>query len=267
MNRTFWKAVGARAYPRVIGFWRHPSWVFLEFAAPVVGTLAMVYVYRGLGAPERFLGFVVMGGAMLAFWQNVLWSMAMQLYWDRDGGNLELYVIAPTTLVPVSLGMAVGAVGPTALRAAAVVAVGSFAFHVRYATGALPPAAGVFVLTLAALYGLGMVLGSLFLFYGRDAWHLASAAQEPVYLLTGLYFPVRTLGGFAAVGASLIPMALGLDAMRQLLLPGTKQLLPVGAEVAALCVQLVAFALVARSSLLMMERLARRDGRLVSRRT
>jgi ABC-2 type transport system permease protein len=265
VNRLFLKTIIARAYPRVLGFYRRPSWLFMELAVPVIGTLAMVYVYRGLGAPERFLGFVVMGGAMLAFWQNVLWSMAMQLYWDRDGGNLELYVISPTSLVPVSLGMAFGAVFPTALRAAVVIVFGSLAFHVHYVSGSLPPAIGVFALTLACLYGMGMTLGSIFLFYGRDAWHLANAMQEPVYLLSGLYFPVRALGGFAAVGAAVIPMALGLDAMRQLLLPGSLALLPLGVETALLGAQFVVFAVTANVGLTVMERLARRDGRLVSR--
>ena len=31
---------------------------------------------------------------------------------------------------------------------------------------------GVFLLTLAALYGLGMMLAGLFLMWGREAWHL-----------------------------------------------------------------------------------------------
>jgi ABC-2 type transport system permease protein len=267
VNRLFLRTVVARAYPRLTGFHRRLSWLFMELAVPIIGTLAMVYVYRGLGAPDRFLGFVIMGGAMLAFWQNVLWSMAMQLYWDRDGGNLELYVISPTSLVPVSLGMALGGALPTALRATIVILFGSLAFHVHYAGGALLPAVGIFALTLGCLYGMGMTLGSVFLFYGRDAWHLANAMQEPVYLLSGLYFPVRALGGFAAVGAAIIPMALGLDAMRQLLLPGTVQFLPVGVEATVLGVQLVAFSLSAQVGLTVMERFARRDGRLVSRTT
>jgi ABC-2 type transport system permease protein len=112
-----------------------------------------------------------------------------------------------------------------------------------------------------------MTLGSVFLFYGRDAWHMATALQEPVYLLSGLYFPVRTLGAFAAIGAAVIPMALGLDAMRQLLLPGSAAFLSLGAEVAILAAQFVVFAVTARLGLTVMERLARRDGRLVSRAT
>jgi ABC-2 type transport system permease protein len=265
--RVFLRAVYARSFPRLIGMWRRPSWLFMEVVVPLIGTIAMVYVYRGLGAPDRFLGFVVMGGAMLAFWQNVLWGMAMQLYWDRDGGNLELYVISPTSLVPICLGMAVGGGrGPPNPPPGGVV-VGTLLFGVHYAAGAILPAAGVFALTLAALYGLGTALASVFLFYGRDAWHIGTALQEPVYLLSGLYFPVRALGSFAAVGASVIPMTLGLDAMRQLLLPGGVVFLPLAAEVGILGAQCLVFAAAARSGLLVMERLARRDGRLVSRAT
>ena len=36
----------------------------------------------------------------------------------------------------------------------------------------------VFFLTLAALYGLGMVLASLFLLWGREAWHLTPARSR-----------------------------------------------------------------------------------------
>jgi len=31
---------------------------------------------------------VVIGGAMTAFWMNVLWSMSTQLYWEKEQGNL-----------------------------------------------------------------------------------------------------------------------------------------------------------------------------------
>ena len=65
---VFLRSIAGRAYPRILGIHRNPTWLFMDFALLVVGTLTMVEVYRGLGAPERFLGFAVMGGAMLAFW-------------------------------------------------------------------------------------------------------------------------------------------------------------------------------------------------------
>lgn len=263
--RIFLKTIAARAYPRVMAANRQKTWIFFDMAFPVVGALAMVLVYQGLHAPRQYLGFVVMGGAMLAFWQNVLWSMAAQFSWDRGNGTLELYVISPTTFEGVLLGMALGSMFTVTLRAGAILLLGSLLFGITYTAAGTLPAVGVFLLTLSALYCLGMLLASLFLFYGREAWHLCNAMQEPVNFLSGLYFPVNALGAYVGGAASLVPMTLGLDAMRQLLLPGTPVFIPAGTETLLVAVQIPVFALLAGASLRFMESRARTDGKLVTR--
>jgi ABC-2 type transport system permease protein len=202
---------------------------------------------------------------MLAFWQNVLWSMGAQFSWDRGNGTLELYVISPTTFEAVLLGMALGSMFTVTLRASAILVLGSLLFGISYAAAGTLPAVGVFLLTLAALYCLGMLLASLFLFYGREAWHLSIAMQEPVNFLSGLYFPVHALGAYVGGAASLVPMTLGLDAMRQLLLPGTPVFIPAGTETLLVAAQIPIFAFLAGISLRYMESRARRDGKLVTR--
>jgi ABC-2 type transport system permease protein len=263
--RLFFKTILARAYPRVVAANRQKSWVFFDLAFPLVGTFAMVFVYEGLHAPKQYLGFVVMGGAMLSFWQNVLWSMGAQFSWDRDNGTLELYAISPTTFEAVLMGMAVGAMFTTTIRAGAVLLIGSLLFGVSYSLSGILPAIGVFLLTLTALYCLGMLLASLFLFYSREAWHLSNALQEPVNFLSGLYFPVKALGAYVGGAASLIPLTLGLDAMRQVLLPGTPRFLAPEWEALAVAVQIPIFAFLAYSSLRFMEARARREGKLISK--
>jgi len=265
--RIFLKSVIARSYPRVIGGWRNRTWLFLEVVLPLLGTIAMVYVYRALAAPREYLGFVVMGGVAMAFWNNTLWNMAVQFYWDRDGGNLELYAAAPTSFIAILLGMAMGGIYMTVFRAGVILAVGSLLFGVSYDAGQLAPALAVFLVTLGALYGLGMTLASLFLFYGREAWHLGNAMQEPVSLLSGFYFPVRALGGYVGGAASLIPLTLGLDAIRQLLLPATQRFIPVEWEAVALALQIVLYGILAHRFLMILEWRARRDGRLIARWT
>ena len=74
---------------------REPSWLFFEILLPFLTTSAFVFVYRALQAPEAYIGFVVLGGALSAFWLNVVWMMAGQLYWEKSQGNLELYFAAP----------------------------------------------------------------------------------------------------------------------------------------------------------------------------
>ena len=265
--RIFLKTIPARALPRLVGIYRNRVWVVTETLLPLVGTVAMIYVYRALHAPTRYLGFVVLGGVLLAFWQNVLWTMGTQFFWDRAQGNLELFIIAPTSLAAVLLGMAFGAIFMTLSRAATVLIVASLLFGVSYSAAGVLPALGVFVLTIAALYCLGMLLASLFLFYQREVWHLADAMQEPIYLLSGFYFPVRSLGAAVAGVGSLIPMTLGLDAIRQLLLTGTPQLIPLTLEVLLVVVQIPLYAVVSQFALRYVEHRARREARLVLRST
>jgi ABC-2 type transport system permease protein len=163
--------------------------------------------------------------------------------------------------------MAVGGAYMSLTRAATVLLVVSLVFGVSYSLAGLLPALAVFLLTIAALYCLGMLLASLFLFYQREAWHLADALQEPIYFLSGFYFPVRSLGAVVAGLGSLIPMTLGLDAIRQLLLPGTPQLIPLGWEVLAVAVQIPIFGYLSQVSLRILERRARQDARLILRTT
>ena len=114
------RALVGRAYPRVRGMVREPSWLFFEILLPFLTTSAFVLVYRALQAPEAYVGFVVLGGAMAAFWLNVVWMMAGQLYWEKSQGNLELYFAAPMNLMAILLGMAVGGLVMSSTRAAAI---------------------------------------------------------------------------------------------------------------------------------------------------
>ena len=42
-----------------------------------------------------------------------------------------------------------------------------------------------------------------------------NALQEPVYFLSGLYFPIRSLGPLGYAAAGLLPLTIGVDALRQ----------------------------------------------------
>ena len=215
------RSVVGRAYPRVRGMFREPSWLFFEIALPFLTTSAFVFVYRALQAPPEYIGFVVLGGAMTAFWLNVIWMMAAQLYWEKDQGNLELYFAAPMNVMAVLFGMAVGGLFMSATRAAVVLVVASLVYGVQFSVDQWGLLLLVFFLTLAALYGLGMVLASLFLMWGREAWHLTQLLTEPVYFVSGLNFPVGRPRPARGARAGHDPARGGLDAMRQLAFAGT----------------------------------------------
>jgi ABC-2 type transport system permease protein len=264
------RSVYGRAYPRLIGARREPSWLLFEILLPFLTTSAFVFVYRALDAPSEFIGFVVLGGAMTAFWLNILWMMAAQLYWERDQGNLELYFTAPISMMSILFGMAIGGLFMSGTRALVVLIVGATLYGVTFAVDQWLLLLAVFLLTMGALYGLGMVLASFFLLSGREAWHLSQGLQEPVYFVSGLNFPVGRLGLLGALAISTIPLAVGLDAMRQLAFVGSEHVygvLPAWAEALILLAMAALFISLARWMLRHIERLARVEGKLTMKGT
>ena len=266
--KLYFQTVIARAYPRIIGQQREKSWLFFDIFLPLLSVCAYVFVYRAIHAPEDYIGFVVVGGAMTAFWMNVLWSMSSQLYWEKEQGNLALFIMTPASMMAILLGMALGGLLATTLRALVIIVLGSLFFNVQYAVTSFAQLFAVFFLAMVALYGLGMMAASIYLLLSREAWHISNLAQEPIYLFSGFYFPIKNFSFWISAIASIIPLTLGLDAMRQLVFKTGPSLgfVSVPIEIIVLCVLSVVFLFAARLMLAYMEKLAIREGRLTENR-
>jgi len=217
------RVIYARAYVRMKGLLREPHWSIAEVIIPMLSISAYIYMYQVLNAPNEFLGFVIVGGAMLSFWSNVLWGMSSQFYWEKETGTLGLYLIAPISRMAVLVGMALGGMINTTIRALSILFIGIILFPINLVIGDVYALAIIFTLTVIALYGMGILFASLFLLYGREATHIADLLQEPIYLLSGMYYPVLGSRFFPLAIkflASAIPLTLGIDGMRQLLILG-----------------------------------------------
>ena len=293
------RSVFGRAYPRIIGANREPSWIVFEVFLPLLGIAAYVFIYQAFYNAQvaaiqagncgtvscavalqnaaknlnALVATVVLGGTMVAFWLNVLWSMASQLYWEKEIGNLQIYMMAPMNRMALLAGMAVGGMFMTSVRAISTLVAGVVVFGVIFQVANPFLLLAVFFVTLIALYGMGMMFASLYLLWGREASNLSSLLEEPIFFSSGMYFPVKglflvpTWGPVVAFAGSVVPAALGLDALRQLTLPGTAPLplLPPDTELEILVVLAVVFLLLARLSLTYLENLAKREGKLTSR--
>ena len=264
----FGQAALARAYPRVAWMFRNRTWLIQETVLPLLSVAAFAYVYKAMMPPDKaqeYIGIVILGQAMSTFWLNVLWSMGAHLYWERDSGNLELYVMAPAPLMGILAGMALGGMTTTIVRATTILVAGLLIFDVAFHPSSWWQLGLIFALTMIALYGLGMMFASLFLLWGREAWHTVNLLQEPVYLATGMNYPLTALARMSHVAipavALLIPLTAGMDAMRQVLF-GTEGFLGVWTEVGLLAVLAVVFLVLARRFLAVLENKARRDGKL-----
>ncbi len=261
------RAAYARMWVRLRGGNREVTGLVVEIGLPILTISAYVILYRTIGLSIQAGAAVIIGGAMIAFWTNILWNMSAQWFWEREQGNLEMYLVAPVSRMSVLLGMAMGGSLNTAIRALGIVLLGVFIFQVPFQLRDPVSAGIVFVLTIAALYTLGMMFASLFMLYGREAWHTANLLQEPVYFLSGAYFPAvyAPIVPFALqAAASLIPMTIGLDAIRRLAIYGG-DITTVWLHIIALIAFTAILFPLAKRSLNYMESLGKKEGRLTLR--
>ena len=261
------RAAYARMWVRLRGSNRDPTALAAEIGLPILTIGAYVILYHAIGLPATAGAAVIVGGAMIAFWTNVLWNMSSQWFWEREQGNLEMYMVAPVSRMAILLGMALGGSLNTAIRAFGIVLLGVFVFQVPFVVVDPFSVALVFVLTLAALYTLGMLFASLFMLYGREAWNTANLLQEPVYFLSGAYFPAiyAPIVPFGLqVAGSLIPMTIGLDAIRRLVINGAS-IFAIWPHILALIACILILFPLARRTLNYMESLGKKEGRLTLR--
>jgi ABC-2 type transport system permease protein len=169
-------------------------------------------------------------------------------------------------------GMAVGGLFNTTVRAVTTILLGALVFSVAFTVTNPFLLVAVFAVTMVALYGMGMMFASLFMLYGREAFHTANLLQEPVFLVSGYYYPIKYVTDNIPLVFSffigIIPMTLGLDAMNQLA-GGSDAvnigLMPATYELAILAALTVAFVILAKYCLEYMEHVAKREARLVLR--
>ena len=217
--RPWLRAMKARAVVRILSMYNEPLWVVVNTGFPVLSSMALAILYLSTGL-QAFTGFAILGGVMISFWGNVLWSMASQFNWDKQEGLFEVYLTSPVSMTALLIGMSVGGIVGTVPSAVVVTILGWAIFHPPIQAN-WPGVALSFALTLAALYALGMMLSSLYLAYGRHAESLNNALHDPVSMLSGVYFPsIGTYSPFpfaVQAAVSLIPLTIGMDALRRTL--------------------------------------------------
>ena len=268
--RAWLRTMKARALVRLWSIFGEPLWIVVSMGFPILSSLALFLLYYSIGA-TGYVGFAILGGVMVAFWGNVLWSMASQFNWDKQEGLFEIYLTSPASISAILIGMSVGGIIGTLPSSVIVVVMGwllAGLLHITIPVAGSWVAVGLtFALTLASLYAMGMTLSSLYLVYGREAESMNEVLQEPVSMLSGIYFPSYGAGSPFPVAlqavASLIPLTIGMYALRQTLFPssgGGDVLVSVLPYLAELAVMAVIFLGLSILSLKALENKGRRDG-------
>src|SRR6266571_5000736 len=269
MRASLWlRTAYARMWVRTKSIYGEPLWVVVTIGFPLFTSMALSLLYKSSNAAQ-YTGFAILGGVMISFWGNVLWSMASQFMWDKQAGLFEVYITSPAPISAILVGMSLGGVLGTAPSAALVALIGWALFNPAISP-AWPAVLVVFTLTLASLYAMGMALSSLYLVYGREADSINEALHEPVSFLSGVYFPA-SLAFPAALQAVvlIIPLAVGMDALQRTLFSlnstGATDLTPVYRDLLLLAIMGITLLFAASKALKILEEKGRRAGTIAVR--
>lgn len=182
------------------------------FVSPLINVLIAYYIFRRSGL-ANFGEHVVIGSGLMTLWGTILWSSATDIGRERWMGTLEILLIAPVRFPTTLLGKILG---NTLLG---VVAVTLSWFYSWALLGVRITVAhpGLFAATLAiaifAFVGFALMLALLFTL-SRNANSIANGLGYPLYVVSGLLFPLTVLPVWVLPLGLSLPLAWAREAFR-----------------------------------------------------
>lgn len=238
---------------------------FTLLVQPVLLAILTVGLYR-FGGKANLELYAVIGSGMIGIWNANLWTSGLIVESERREGTLEHILASPTSLRMVLVGKSLSNSVVSLLALFLAFVTGAVVYRVPL--GIRDPWAflGGLVLTVVAMTCLGLVIGTLFVLT-RAAYRLTQMLNYPIFVLSGLAFPITVLPAWTRPisvvlaptwGSSVLERAVGLSSPSILTcLPGTYW-----SSYLVLIMLAITYYLVASWLLRSVERAARRSGSL-----
>ena len=172
------------------------SWfVLLVLFQPLIFATIAFYMFKS-GGQEGTLLYAALGAGMMGIWSATLFGSGGLIQWWRWEGTLELAVGAPPpfffVLLPAALSNSI--IGAYSL--AATLAWGRLVYGIPLQFEHPFAFALALAATVLSLGLMGLLLASSFVLY-RHANALMNLLEYPVWVVTGLIFPIALLPAWA----------------------------------------------------------------------
>ena len=245
--RLVWIGLNIRVKEFMVSRW----FLLISVLEPIIFATIAFYMFKAGKQPGTLL-YAALGAGMMGIWSSTLFGSGGALQWNRWQGTLELLVAAPPPFIVVllPLTLATSVTGAWALLSTLVW--GRLLFGVplhlahAWAFAAAVPAAVV------SLGLMGLLMASSFILY-RNANALSNLLEYPVWVATGLLFPIALLPGWVTPISWLLAPRWGIDAIRHAALGGG----PVWFPIAMCWITGIAYFVLAAVFLQIFERAAR----------
>jgi len=192
--------------------------LLLCFLQPVIFATIAFYIFRS-GQKQETLLYAAIGAGLMGIWSSTLFGSGGALQWNRWQGTLELLVAAPAPFIVVLLPLTLATSVTGAYSLASTLGWGRLLFGVPLHF-AHPIAFAVAIPAAVLSLGLmGLLMASSFILY-RNANALSNLLEYPVWVATGLIFPLALLPGWVSPISWLLAPRWGIDAIRNAALGG-----------------------------------------------
>jgi ABC-2 type transport system permease protein len=230
--------------------------ILMAVIQPVIFATIAFYLFQAGGKPGTLL-YAALGAGMMGIWSSTLFGSGGALQWNRWQGTLELLVGSPPPFIVVllPLTLATSVTGAYSLLATLLWGRLFYGVPLHFAhplAFALAVPAAVLALGL-----MGLLMASSFVLY-RHANALSNLLEYPIWIATGLLFPIALLPGWVRPISWILAPTWGIQAIRNAALGGGAVWTPV-----AMCVAIgVVYFLLAGVFLRIFERAARAQATL-----
>ncbi len=185
---------------------------FVTVVQPIVFSTISFFMLRDSGI-TGYGEYVVTGSGLITLWMTTLWSSATDIDRERWMGTLELLLISPTPFPLILLGKILGntVLGYIAFGLAYLFSLVGLRISLPLAH---PLEVAVCLVAMAvAFLGFALFLGLLFTL-SRRANVIANGLSFPMYLVSGVYFPLTSLPAWVGPFGLLTPLAWAKEALR-----------------------------------------------------
>jgi ABC-2 type transport system permease protein len=169
------------------------------------------------GSPVTYMEYVTVGIALAAFLQIGLGRVAAALRQEQMIGTLESLLATPTSPATIQLGSVLYDLIYVPIRTGLFLVLIAVGFGLDFNLAGVPPAALVILFFVPFVWGLGLVTAAATLtFRGGSAG--VGFGLTIMTLASGAFFPLALLPAWMESLASVNPMAIAIEGMRDPLL-------------------------------------------------
>jgi ABC-2 type transport system permease protein len=225
--RAFW----ATAKRELLITYRYPDWLVAMLMWPIIMPMFTVFAVQALAGPDNsggriftelagtsdYIGFVFIGIVMWTWLNTALWQVGATLRKEQRRGTLESNWTTPASRMAIMLGS-----GLTNMLSSLITVAVSLTFC-KVAWGidlTFSPFLGlIFLLSTAAIYGLGLIFASLVLLV-KELNSAVNFVRGMFMVFCGITYPVSVMPHWMQSVADALPLTYSIRLIREVGLTG-----------------------------------------------